>query len=73
MFAVYAYLASMLMAVTGAAPQSIPQRLQIDEGASARAIQNPNANVANPSTSGGSFNTIIEGTPASVAASPALA
>ena len=39
------------------------QRLQIDEGASARAVQNPGANVANPSTTGNSFNTIIEGSP----------
>lgn len=40
------------------------QRLQIDEGASARAVQNPNANVANPG-GGGNFNTIIEGAPSS--------
>ena len=39
------------------------QRLQIDEGASARAVQNPGANVENPATTGNSFNTIIEGSP----------
>lgn len=41
-----------------------PLRLQIDEGASARAVQNPNSNVANPSATG-NFNTIIEGAPSS--------
>ena len=39
------------------------QRLQIDEGASARAVQNPGANVEKPATTGNSFNTIIEGSP----------
>ena len=40
------------------------QRLQIDEGASARAVQNPGANGANPgNTTGNSFNTVIEGSP----------
>ena len=40
------------------------QRLQIDEGASARAIQNPNATATDPNA-GGNFNTIIEGAPSS--------
>jgi hypothetical protein len=35
------------------------QRLQIDEGASARAIQNPGATTTNPNAAG-NFNTIIE-------------
>jgi hypothetical protein len=40
------------------------QRLQIDEGASAGAVQNPGANGANPgNTPGNSFNTVIEGSP----------
>ena len=40
------------------------QRLQIDEGASARAVQNPGANGSNPgNTTGNSFNTVIEGSP----------
>ena len=40
------------------------QRLQIDEGASARAIQNPGATTTNPNAAG-NFNTIIEGAPSS--------
>ena len=40
------------------------QRLQIDEGASARAIQNPSATTTDPNA-GGNFNTIIEGAPSS--------
>jgi hypothetical protein len=40
------------------------QRLQIDEGASARAVQNPSADAANRG-GGGNFNTIIEGAPSS--------
>ena len=39
------------------------QRLQVDEGASGRAVQNPGANGATPAAAGNSFNTVIEGSP----------
>jgi hypothetical protein len=40
-----------------------PQRLQIDEGASARARNNPDVESTHPNASGNSYNTIIQGSP----------